>query len=280
MYVFILTYVDLIKHLYSDGHITAEEASQLSAKKLFEVPPATPTTTAPPISLSSTTPSASSSSASTATPATSHDSFSSTFGLPQGINLKLPATGTTASGTTSISNVQQSTGSVTLPQRLGTTVGSQPSITVTPNTPLALSIATFPNNVSVKNVPAASAATASQAAVMAAKTGGQRAGLVTTSEAGQPGSLAFSDNVSQATSSAVSDASSNEGQSYYDDLVYDENDDTARGMTYHTVCEFSLDEISIKIHIYNISINALLIPVTSLHNNLFSSQITTPIEEA
>ena len=260
MYVFIFTYVDLIKHLYSDGHITAEEASQLSAKKLFEVPPATPTTTAPPISLSSTTPSASSSSASTATSATSyHDSFSSTFGLPQGINLKLSTTGTTASGTTSISNVQQSTGPVTLPQRLGTTVGSQPSITVTPNTPLALSIATFPSNVSVKNVPAASAATASQAAVMAAKTGGQRAGLVTTSEAGQPGSLAVSDNVSQATSSAVSDASSNEDQSYYDDLVYDENDDTARGMTYHTVCEFSLDEISIKIRIYNNYIHQCLV---------------------
>ena len=239
MYLFILTYVDLIKHLYSDGHITAEEASQLSAKKLFEVPPATPTTTVPPISLSSTTPSASSSSASTATSATSYDSFSSTLGLPQGINLKLPATGTTASGTISISNVQQSTGPVTLPQRLGTTVGSQPSITVTPNTPLALSIATFPNNVSVKNVPAASAATASQAVVMAVKTGGQRAGLVTTSEVGQPGSLAISDNVSQATSSAVSDASSNEDQSYYDNLVYDENNDTASGMTYHTVCEFS-----------------------------------------
>ena len=263
--LFILICVDLIKHLYSDGHITTEEASQLSAKKLFEAPPATPTVTASPISLSSATPSASSNSASTATPATSYDSFSSTFGLLQGINLKLCTTGATASGTTSISNVQQSAGPVTLPQRLPT----QLDTTVIPNTPLALSIATFPSSVSVKNVLAIFAATASQAAIMAAKTGGQRAGLVMTSEAGQSGSLAVSDDVSQAMSLAVSDASSNEDHSYYDDLVYDENDDTASGMTYHTVCEFSLDEISIKIHIYKISINALLIPVTSLHNNLF-----------
>jgi len=49
-------YVALIKHLYSDGHITAEQASHLESKKLFEAPvtatstiataPAAPSTTA------------------------------------------------------------------------------------------------------------------------------------------------------------------------------------------------------------------------------------------
>jgi len=40
-------YLDLIKHLYSDGHITAEEASKLTSKKLFEVPPPPTTPTIP-----------------------------------------------------------------------------------------------------------------------------------------------------------------------------------------------------------------------------------------
>ena len=230
-------YVDLIKHLYSDGHITAEEASQLSAKKLFEEP-AAPTGAAPTINLSSATPSTG---ASTTTGAAKYDSFSSTFGLLPGINLKSPSTtGAVANSTISISTNQQSTGLVTMsqlsPAQLGTTVaGSQPSITVTPNTPVALSIATFPSSVSVKNVPAAPGAAVSHAAMGEVKTAKQRSGLVTTSEGAQPESLAVGDNVSQATSSAVSDASSNEDHSYYDDLVYDENDDTTSGMAYRTV---------------------------------------------
>ena len=139
------TYLDLIKHLYSDGHITAEEASQLSDKKLFEEP-AMPTSTAPPINLSSATPSTGISTASTTTVAASYDSFSSTFGLLQGINLKSPPTTgstATASSTVNISTNQQSTGLAAMPQlsptQLGTTVvGCQPSITVTQNTPVAV----------------------------------------------------------------------------------------------------------------------------------------------
>ena len=168
---YIPTYLDLIKHLYSDGHITAEEASQLSAKKLFEEP-ATPTATAPPINLSSATPSTGISTASTTTVAANYDSFSSTF---EGINLKSPPTTgatATASSTVNISTNQQSTGLAAMPQlspaQLGTTVvGCQPSITVTPNIPVALSIASFPSSVSVKNVPAGPAVTASHTAVTA-----------------------------------------------------------------------------------------------------------------
>ena len=52
LYIYIL--VALIKQLYSDGHITAEEASELTSKKLFKIPdvavPAAPAISAlPPI---------------------------------------------------------------------------------------------------------------------------------------------------------------------------------------------------------------------------------------
>ena len=221
-------YADLIKHLYSDGHITAEEASQLTSKKLFEVP-APPTTTAPPIGPSSN---AASDSAPAVTRASTIDKLTAVFNILRNL--------TTNNGTASTMGPSVSTagasppGLASLPQlpssQLGVTVtDSQPSITVTPNTPVASSLTLFPSRIPKQNGPADSVTTASTAVATSRSAPAQK--VVTFSDTAQPDNLVIGDDGSQAASSAVSDASSNEDQSYYDDLVYDQTTDPSHDST-------------------------------------------------
>ena len=243
MYIkyYILMYTDLIKHLYSDGHITAEEASQITSKKLFEVP-APPTATAPPIDLSSDVASSSATTAaSPVTRASTIDKLTAVFNVLRDLTINYSKESTTGPSV-SMAGASPS-GLTSLPQlpnsHLGVTVAdSQPSITVTPNTPVALSVTAFPSSVSKQNGPADSVTTASAVSKpVVMQTPAQKAVTsgVTSGDAAQSDSLTIGDDASQPASSVVSDASSNEDQSYYDDLVYDQttdpsHDNTANGM--------------------------------------------------
>ena len=122
-------------------------------------------------------------------------------------------------------------------QLMVTVAGSQPSITVTPNTPVASYITAFPSSMPKQNGPVDSVTNASVVTVTGRTVLPAPTHKVVSGDAAQPDSLAINDDASQATSSHVSDASSNEDQSYYDDLVYDQtadlsDDNTANGMIY------------------------------------------------
>ena len=223
--------------MYSDEHITAEKASQLTSKKLFKAP-APPTATAPPTDPGSNAASSSAAVAPAVTHASAIDKITAVFKhLLQDLS-----TSTTEPSVVTVANAL-SAEPLSLSQPSNPQLGliksdSQPSITVTPNTPMASSVTA--NNMFKQNGPPGSVTTASTTvvpttAVLPAPV--HKAAVVTPSGTAQPDNLAVGDDVSQPTSSAVSDVSSNEDQSYYHDLEYDEtadpvNDNTANGMAF------------------------------------------------
>ena len=227
--MYVLTYVciDLIKHLYSDGHITAEEASQLTSKKLFEVP-APSTDTSPPIILSSTAAS------NGAGMAPHNDAINSTnfSSLLQNFSLQYSKGSASTAGVQSIEQVTSSSSLLSQPGHLEEyeyvvsselplirAANPQPSITVTPNTPVVSSTNGLLSHTSEKNTPEGPVVTtmamASNASSLESSAQKVAFGDV------QSESLAVSDDVSQTTSPAEDDASSNDDHSYYNDLVYD-----------------------------------------------------------
>ena len=214
--------------MYSDDHITPAEASRLNSKKLFEAP-ALPTAKAPPNDPNSNAASSSAAVAPAVTHASAIDKITAVFKL---LLKDLSVSTTEPLPLSQLSN----------PQRGPITSDPQPSITVTPNTPMASTVAA--NSMFKHNGPPGSVTTASTPVVTTTTTVApapvHKAAVVAPSVTAQPDNLAVGDDASQPTSSAVSDVSSNEDQTYYHDLVYDEtadtvNDNSANGMAYYKI---------------------------------------------
>ena len=237
---YVLTYelshhmlIDLIRHLYSDGHITAEEASHLESKKLFQAPTASPPTAASgaatasvihttPLSSDAVTRSTRSTSATNPASAVlnlikdmsiNYQSVASTGSTLNAVTTTATIAGqsTTASfsksTTASLSQIPLLAGQVS--QTIST--ASQPAITITPNTPLSL-----PQGASLRTGVLKLTTTTNQSSL-------QQSSLQLTDQGlPQTDNLTVGGDTSQPTSSL---ASSENGDSnddhYYDDMTFD-----------------------------------------------------------
>ena len=198
---------DLIRQLYSDEHITAEEASHLESKKLFQAPTASPPTAANGASVIHTTPP--SSGVVTQSPANAvinlikdiTGNYSSAASTGSAINT-LTTTTTIATTTTTTIASQNTTAPLSQIPPLADQVSQvtpQPAITITPNTPLSL-----PQGLSHE-----------AAGVLKLTTTTGLSSL-------QQSNLTVSGNTSRSTSSVASseNGDSNDGH-YYDDMTSD-----------------------------------------------------------